>query len=129
MSARAVAFGSAPWWLVAVALGGQGHYAAAATELARLLVDPRVPGAVAAHAAVTRAADRLARGPPSWRLPVRAGWVRAELALVGGLAAEAVEPAERSLDAQTTPLPERRNDRPVAPRATRRADDTPQPRR
>jgi hypothetical protein len=43
-------------WLIAVALGGQGHYAAAATVLACLAADPRVPVRVAAHAAVTRAA-------------------------------------------------------------------------
>lgn len=49
-------------WLVAVALGGQGRYAAAATELGRLLADPAVPRAVAAHAAVTRAAHRRQQG-------------------------------------------------------------------
>lgn len=66
--AREAAFGSTPHripraavepeerWLVAVALGGQGHYAAAATELERLTADPAVPHRVAAHAAVTRAA-------------------------------------------------------------------------
>jgi hypothetical protein len=67
-SAREAAFGSTPHripraavdpeerWLVAVALGGQGHYAAAAAELERLAVEPAVPRRVAAHAAVTRAA-------------------------------------------------------------------------
>lgn len=148
-------------WLVAVALGAQGRYAAAATELGRLLADPTVPAAVAAHAAVTRAAhrrqqgghtaarpddalglrlasaapravpdvagtdawaaridalvglaadavglgvptaavrlldsaQRLADGHPSWRPAVRLGWVRAELALLTGRAAEAVAPA------------------------------------
>jgi hypothetical protein len=66
--AREAAFGSTPHriprgavdpeerWLVAVALGGQGHYAAAAAELERLAVDPAVPRRIAAHAAVTRAA-------------------------------------------------------------------------
>ena len=66
--ARDAAFGATPdhipravrepeeRWLVAVALGGQGHYAAAATELARLAADPAVPPRLAAHAAVTRAA-------------------------------------------------------------------------
>ncbi len=65
--ARAAAFGSTPdiprgvrdpedRWLVAVALGGLGHYAAAAAELERLAGDPTVPLRVAAHAAVTRAA-------------------------------------------------------------------------
>ena len=66
--AREAAFGATPdriprgagtaeeRWLVAVAFGGQGCYAAAATELARLAVDPAVPLRVAAHAAVTRAA-------------------------------------------------------------------------
>ena len=194
--ARAAAFGSTPHripraavepeerWLVAVALGGQGHYAAAAAELERLAADPAVPRRVAAHAAVTRAAHlrqlgghaaarswdarglRLAtaspdrgsacggspggRGTPgggvaagsddgtdaeaaridalvglaadaiglgdptgaerllaaaapalaahpSWRPATRAGWVRAELALVLGRPAEAVAPAEAAL--------------------------------
>ena len=76
MSLRAAAFGERPdlpvrvrpgmdaedRWLVAVVLGGQGHYGAAATELGRLLADPRVPPAVAAHAAVTRAAHRRQQG-------------------------------------------------------------------
>ena len=200
--ARAAAFGSTPHripraavepeerWLVAVALGGQGHYAAAAAELERLAADPVVPRRVAAHAAVTRAAHlrqlgghaaarswdarglRLAiaaggaapdrgsarggspggRGTPgggvaagsddgtdaeaaridalvglaadavglgdpagaerllaaaapalaahpSWRPATRAGWVRAELALVLGRPAEAVAPAEAALAA------------------------------
>ena len=198
--ARAAAFGSTPHripraavepeerWLVAVALGGQGHYAAAAAELERLAADPAVPRRIAAHAAVTRAAHlrqlgghaaarswdarglRLAiaaggaapdrgsarggspggRGTPgggvaagsddgtdaeaaridalvglaadaiglgdptgaerllaaaapalaahpSWRPATRAGWVRAELALVLGRPAEAVAPAEAAL--------------------------------
>ena len=200
--ARTAAFGSTPHripraavepeerWLVAVALGGQGHYAAAAAELERLAADPAVPRRVAAHAAVTRAAHlrqlgghaaarswdarglRLAiaaggaapdrgsarggspggRGTPgggvaagsddgtdaeaaridalvglaadaiglgdptgaerllaaaapalaahpSWRPATRAGWVRAELALVLGRPAEAVAPAEAALAA------------------------------
>jgi hypothetical protein len=151
-------------WLVAVVLGGQGRYAAAASELGRLLADPAVPRAVAAHAAVTRAAhrrqqgghvaarrddalglrlagpaavapdadgadawaarvdalvglaadavglgaptaasrlldaaERAATGHPSWRPAVRMGWVRAELALVSGRAAEAVGPAAAAL--------------------------------
>jgi hypothetical protein len=217
-SAREAAFGSTPHripraavepddrWLVAVALGGQGHYAAAAAVLERLAADPAVPGRIAAHAAVTRAAHlrqlgghaaarawdarglRLAtaalraagtspdggsaacggspggRGPagggvtggrraegrlpagadvddgtdagaaridalvglaadavglgdpagaerllaaaapalaahPSWRPTTRAGWVRAELALVRGRPTEAVAPAEAALAA------------------------------
>jgi len=153
-------------WLVAVALGGQGRYAAAAAVLGRLLADPTVPAAVAAHAAVTRAAHRrqqgghaaarpddalglrlasaapaaepdrdgtdagaaridalvglaadavglgspsaaarllaaaqvAAHGHPSWRPAVRLGWVRAELALLGGRAAEAVAPAAAAVD-------------------------------
>ncbi len=179
-------------WLTAVALGGQGRYAAAATELERLAVEPGVPLYVAAHAAVTRAAHlrqlgghaaarahdarglRLAtaacrgqdpgiRGSvragrpgnvglgewdddrdsshddgldaaaaridalvglaadavglgepgtscrlldvaatalaehPSWRPAVRAGWVRAELALIQGRAVDAIAPAEAAL--------------------------------
>ena len=167
---------------MAVALGGQGYYAAAAAELERLAADPAVPLRVAAHAAVTRAAhlrqlgghavarswdarglrlataapvgpaqddgtdvgaalvgsahgdgtdagaaridalvglaadavglgdpagaERLlaAAGPalathPSWRPATRAGWVRAELALVRGTPAAAVAPAEEALAA------------------------------
>ena len=148
-------------WLAAVALGGQGRYAAAATELARLRADPSTPVAIVAHAAVTAAAHRrqlgghgaaladdglalrvaTAAGPgapdadgtdaaaarvdalvglaadnvglgrplvaqdlldsaesssrdhPSWRLPVRIGWVRAELALLRGEPAAACAPA------------------------------------
>ena len=49
-------------WLVAVALGGQGRYAAAAAVLADLLTAPGVPPAVAAHAAVTLAAHRRQLG-------------------------------------------------------------------
>jgi hypothetical protein len=208
--AREAAFGATPdrvprgvrtaeeRWLVAVALGGQGRYAAAATELARLAADPGVPPRLAAHAAVTRAAHlrqlgghaaarthdgvglrlaaaalrahpeapRIAGVPPcchsasgvspccnggvggavdpddgvdlaaaridalvglaadaiglgdpaaaerlltvaapalaahpSWRPATRAGWVRAELALVRGQAVTAVAPAEAALAA------------------------------
>lgn len=152
--------------MVAVALGGQGHYAAAAAELGRLMADPQVPAGVAAHAAITRgahrrqlgghsaarrddalglrlaaaapaacpdadgtdpraaridalvglaadavgladpvgarllldAADAASRGHPSWRLPVRIAWVRAELALVRGLARDAPGPARRAIE-------------------------------
>jgi len=49
-------------WLVAVVLGGQGRYAAAATILEDLVTAPRVPPAVAAHAAVTLAAHRRQLG-------------------------------------------------------------------
>jgi hypothetical protein len=49
-------------WLVAVALGGQGRYAAAAAILDELLIAPGVPRAVAAHAAVTLAAHRRQLG-------------------------------------------------------------------
>lgn len=49
-------------WYVAVALGGQGRYAAAAAVLEPLLVRPGVPVAVAAHAAVTLAAHRRQLG-------------------------------------------------------------------
>ncbi len=73
---RAVAFGADPGaavrvrpgmpaghrWLVAVALGGQGRYAAAAAVLEDLLTAPGVPPAVAAHAAVTLAAHRRQLG-------------------------------------------------------------------
>ncbi len=40
-----------------------------------------------------------ARAHPSWRPAVRADWVRAELALFTGRAADAVDPAERALAA------------------------------
>lgn len=150
-------------WLAAVALGGQGRFAAAATLLRALLTDPATPTGWAAHAAVTLAAHRRqqgghaparrldarglrlaaaardtaacpdgtdpaaarvdalvglaadalglgdpvaarlldaaeAVGHPSWRTAVRIGWVRAELALYGGRAAQGLEPAERALD-------------------------------
>jgi hypothetical protein len=158
-------------WYVAVALGGQGRYAAAAAVLEPLLVGPGVPVAVAAHAAITLAAhrrqlgghaaarrydalglrlassvacdpaadlygsgllaarvdalvglaaDAVGTGAPAcaqrlldtaesllraggvgggeWRPVVRLGWVRAELALVRGDAAGAVEPARRALE-------------------------------
>lgn len=49
-------------WLVAVVLGGQGRYAAAAAVLDDLLTAPGVPPAVAAHAAVTLAAHRRQLG-------------------------------------------------------------------
>jgi hypothetical protein len=49
-------------WYVAVALGGQGRYAAAAAVLEPLLVRPGVPIAVAAHAAVTLASHRRQLG-------------------------------------------------------------------
>ncbi len=49
-------------WLVAVVLGGQGRYAAATAVLGELLTAPRVPPAVAAHAAVTLAAHRRQLG-------------------------------------------------------------------
>ncbi|MDN5931138.1 MAG: hypothetical protein L0I24_08760, partial [Pseudonocardia sp.] len=71
------------------------------------------PAAARVDALVGRAADapqlgdpvaaRLldaaeAVGHPSWRTAVRIGWVRAELALYGGRAAQGVEPAERALE-------------------------------
>jgi hypothetical protein len=73
---RAAAFGAQPGaavrvrpgmpaadrWLVAVTLGGQGRYAAAAAVLDDLLTAPGVPRAVAAHAAVTLAAHRRQLG-------------------------------------------------------------------
>jgi hypothetical protein len=49
-------------WLVAVALGGQGRYAAAAAVLDDLQTAPGTPPAVAAHAAVTLAAHRRQLG-------------------------------------------------------------------
>ncbi|GAY10135.1 hypothetical protein TOK_4491 [Pseudonocardia sp. N23] len=49
-------------WAAAVALGGQGHYARAATLLLGLLHDPAAPRVVAAHAAVTLASHRRQLG-------------------------------------------------------------------
>lgn len=49
-------------WLAAVALGGQGRFAAAATLLTALLADRTTPDGVAAHAAVTLAAHRRQQG-------------------------------------------------------------------
>ncbi|MDT7554349.1 MAG: hypothetical protein QOI16_2885, partial [Pseudonocardiales bacterium] len=46
------------------------------------------------------AEDGLA-GHPSWRPAVRAGWVRAELALIQGHAGDAVAPAEAAVAAAT----------------------------
>jgi hypothetical protein len=73
---RAAAFGAVPGaavrvragmdpadrWQVAVALGGTGHYAAAATVLTGLLGSPGVRPVVAAHAAVTLASHRRQLG-------------------------------------------------------------------
>jgi hypothetical protein len=73
---RAAAFGAHPGaavrvrpgmpaadrWLVAVTLGAQGRYAAAAAVLEELLTAPGTPPAVAAHAAVTLAAHRRQLG-------------------------------------------------------------------
>jgi hypothetical protein len=72
---REVAFGRSPGspvpigvadpvhrWLAAVALGGQGRYAAAAALLEGLLDDPPTSPAVAAHAAVTTASHRRQLG-------------------------------------------------------------------
>jgi len=101
-SARDAAFGSTPHripraavdpeerWLVAVALGGQGYYAAAAAELERLAADPAVPLRVAAHAAVTRAAHlrqlgghAVARSWDARGLRLAAGALRAGAAPTG----------------------------------------------
>ncbi|NMH99113.1 hypothetical protein [Pseudonocardia acidicola] len=49
-------------WLAAVALGGQGRYAAAAAILQALVAGPSVPAGTAAHAAVTLAAHRRQLG-------------------------------------------------------------------
>lgn len=54
--------GAADRWVAAVALGGQGHYARAATLLLGLLHDPAAPQVVAAHAAVTLASHRRQLG-------------------------------------------------------------------
>ncbi|WP_345384735.1 hypothetical protein [Pseudonocardia yuanmonensis] len=49
-------------WAAAVALGGQGRYAAAAALLEGLVRDPRVPVEIRAHALVTRASHLRQRG-------------------------------------------------------------------
>lgn len=49
-------------WTAAVALGGQGRYAAAAALLEELVRDPRTPRAVRAHALVTRASHLRQQG-------------------------------------------------------------------
>lgn len=64
-------------WLAAVALGAQGHYGAAAALLDGLYRDRATPGAVRAHAAVTRAAHLRQLGG---HLPAR-GWDAKGLAL------------------------------------------------
>ncbi|MCF7553172.1 hypothetical protein [Pseudonocardia sp. WMMC193] len=49
-------------WTAAVALGGQGRYAAAAALLEELVRDPRTPVAIRAHALVTRASHLRQQG-------------------------------------------------------------------
>lgn len=49
-------------WTAAVALGGQGRYAAAATLLEELVRNPRTPVAIRAHALVTRASHLRQQG-------------------------------------------------------------------
>ena len=139
-------------WLRAVAAGGQGRYASARVDLAKLfqsrgperalahsteasflrqlgwhararrwdgralaLAGPDVEAAVdaliglaadalgvgrfeAAARALDRAADLMADSAPQ-RLPVRLGWVSAELAMARGQGAAAVGYAERAVDA------------------------------
>ncbi|MCE0767842.1 hypothetical protein LWC35_33815 [Pseudonocardia kujensis] len=54
--------GPAVRWAAAVALGGQGHYAAAAALLETLRREPRVPVEIRAHALVARASHLRQRG-------------------------------------------------------------------
>lgn len=54
--------GASDRWVAAVALGGQGRYARAASLLLGLLHDPAAPRVVAAHAAVTLASHRRQLG-------------------------------------------------------------------
>ncbi|OLT13565.1 hypothetical protein BJF78_21840 [Pseudonocardia sp. CNS-139] len=63
-------------WLVAVVLGGQGRYAAAATVLHGLLAGPQVSPDVAAHAAVTLAAHRRQVGGHAAARPLDAHGLR-----------------------------------------------------
>jgi hypothetical protein len=63
-------------WLAAVALGGQGRFAAAATLLQHLLADRATPPAVAAHAAVTLAAHRRQQGGHGLARPLDARGLR-----------------------------------------------------
>jgi hypothetical protein len=125
VNVRAAAFGADPGaavrvrpgmtpldrWFVAVALGGQGRYAAAAAVLTDLLTAPDVPRAAAAHAAVTRAAHRRQLGGHAAARPFDA------LGLRLAAAAPAAAPDDTGVDpregpfGQTTARPGWRSDR------------------
>ena len=76
---------------------GTDAWAARIDALVGLAADAVGLGAVTAAARYLDAAERAGEGHPSWRPPVRLGWVRAELALVSGRAADAVAPATGAL--------------------------------
>jgi hypothetical protein len=76
---------------------GTGVLAARVDALVGLAADAVGLGDPDGAARLLDAAEAL--GHTGWRPAVRAGWVRAELALVTGRAAEAVEPADRALAA------------------------------
>ncbi len=74
---------------------GTGVAAARVDALVGLAADAIGLGDADGAGRLLDAAEAL--GHPSWRPGVRAAWVRAELALLTGRAAEAVGPAERAL--------------------------------
>ena len=94
--------GSIARWTAAVALGGQGRYAAAAALLDGLLRDPRTPVAIRAHALVTRASHvrqqgghRLAEGLDGRALALAVGAGGRGLS---GLQSPAPQGGDRRLD-------------------------------
>jgi hypothetical protein len=76
---------------------GTDAWAARTDALVGLAADALGTGDPGGAARLLDAADRSNEGHPSWRPGVRAGWVRAESALLRGAAGEAVRPAERAL--------------------------------
>lgn len=78
---------------------GTGSRAARVDALVGLAADAVGLGDAAAARRLLDAADRAAAGLGAWRPAVRAGWVRAELALLEGRADEARGPAAASLAA------------------------------
>ncbi|WP_214407106.1 hypothetical protein [Pseudonocardia lacus] len=81
---------------------GADARAARTDALVGLAADALGTGDVRGAARLLDVAEEVGRGHPSWRPGVRAGWVRAELALLRGVPAEAVEPAERAVAASRT---------------------------
>lgn len=77
---------------------GTDPWAAEVDALIGLAADAVGLGEAGIAARLLDTALRTASGHPSWRLPVRAGWVRAELALACGRPAAAVQPAAEALE-------------------------------